>query len=146
MTKMTSTSRQIFVAIVWFTQTVYRRIVKFFKQHGIYVTLNFFYINGSLNEWDNQLCLYISDTEIVREFYVYYFLCLFVRDVCTLIFLPPIHGLVLYTLSIFMYEPWCKVEGVWNRVLRDFYQPWDQVYNKTRMFWQILIRIWKFNI
>ena len=74
MNSMKNTSRQI-VETMLYTDCIYMRILKFFKQAGEFC----YFLNGSFHELANPLCLWISGTEIVL--FMCIFLCLSVRIV-----------------------------------------------------------------
>ena len=107
-----NTSRQIAVAMLY-TDCLYRRILKFFKQADecCYFSIVFF------NKLANPLCLWISDTETV------WFMCIFsvfIDQKCCVQTLECTADSRVQVCAIRVYEPWCWISKKVSKIV--FYE------------------------
>ena len=103
MNSMKNTLRKIVAACMLYTDCIYSRILKFFKQANEFCS----FLNGSLYELANPLWLWISGTEIVWLIYIF---SVFIVQKCC------VHTCMCRRLTsagmrdtrLRVYEPWWK--------------------------------------
>ena len=126
------------ITLYLFTRTVYRRILKFFKQAGnlricVLLFVKWFFL------WVSQSFMSLNIRHRNCVIVLCVFFCVYWSEMlcahCNL------HTADSCIYARYVFEAWCRVYRVWDCVFWNFDPFWDQVYNKNRIIHKALILI-----